>query len=253
MDEQLKQCAFVTNNHRKSNVSFQNDSFRGIPFLEAYESEPEAPLPQVHAPEDPKYLAPSDDDIALAEDQPLPASLISLSPGYIADSELIEDDIEENLKMDLVDYVDEEEEPFEDEDEEEEEEEHLALFDSILSVPDSVPSAEETEPFETDESAATPPPPRSPYTIISLSLTGLCKARKTVRPHPPMAASTEALIAEYASAPTPPSPSPLSPLSSLLLLIPSPPLLLPLPTCMDIIPEVDMLLQKKVRFTNPSH
>ncbi|GKD97899.1 hypothetical protein Tco_1381796 [Tanacetum coccineum] len=222
MDEQLKQCAFVTNNHRKSNVSFQNDSFIGIPFLEAYESKPEAPLSQVHAPEDPEYLAPSDDDIALAEDQPLPASLIALSSGYIVDSEPIEDDFEENLKMDLVDYADEEKDPFEDEDEEEEEEEHLALADSALSVPDSAPLS-------------------------------LRKARKTVRPQPPMAASTEALIAEYASAPTPPSPSPLSPLSSPLLLIPSPPLLLPLPTCMDIIPEVDMLLQKKVRFTNPSH
>ncbi|GKF42306.1 hypothetical protein Tco_0125648 [Tanacetum coccineum] len=46
-----------------------------------------------------------------------------------------------------------------------------------------------------------------------------------------MAASTEALIAEYASAPTLPSPppSPLSPLSSPLSRIPSPPLLLPPP------------------------
>ncbi|GKA27034.1 hypothetical protein Tco_0713202 [Tanacetum coccineum] len=43
-----------------------------------------------------------------------------------------------------------------------------------------------------------------------------------------MATSTEALIVEYASAPTPPSlpPSPLSPLSSPLPKIPSPPLLL---------------------------
>ncbi|GKB46464.1 hypothetical protein Tco_0897217 [Tanacetum coccineum] len=52
-----------------------------------------------------------------------------------------------------------------------------------------------------------------------------------------MAASIEALIAEFASAPTPPSPppSPLSPWSSTLLKIPSPPLpvlslLLPLPS-----------------------
>ncbi|GJR51764.1 hypothetical protein Tco_1402285 [Tanacetum coccineum] len=48
-----------------------------------------------------------------------------------------------------------------------------------------------------------------------------------------MAASAKALIAEYASAPTPPSPppSPLTPLSSILPHIPSPPLPLPsLPT-----------------------
>ncbi|GJU80146.1 reverse transcriptase domain-containing protein, partial [Tanacetum coccineum] len=137
----------------------------------------------------------------------------------------------ENLKMDLVDYVDEEEEPFEDEDEEEEEE-HLALVDSILSVPDSVPQLRRQN---------------------LLRLMSLCKARKTVRPYSPMAASTKALIAEYASAPTPPSPFPLSLLPSPLPLIPSLPLLLPLPTCMDIIPEADMMLQNKVRFTNPSY
>nr|GEV42625.1 putative reverse transcriptase domain-containing protein [Tanacetum cinerariifolium] len=87
------------------------------------------------------------------------------------------------------------------EEDEDEEEEHLALADSAaLPVIDHVPSAEETEPFETEESAATPPPPRSPH--------------------------TRTLIVVYASAPTPPSPppSPLSPLSSPLPRIPSPPL-----------------------------
>ncbi|GKD61212.1 hypothetical protein Tco_1298721, partial [Tanacetum coccineum] len=45
-----------------------------------------------------------------------------------------------------------------------------------------------------------------------------------------MAASAEALIAEYTAAPTPPSPlSPLTPLSSLLPQIPLPPLPLPSP------------------------
>nr|GEY84218.1 reverse transcriptase domain-containing protein [Tanacetum cinerariifolium] len=45
--------------------------------------------------------------------------------------------------------------------EEDEEEEHLALADSTavgLPAVDHAPSAEETEPFETDESATTPPP-----------------------------------------------------------------------------------------------
>nr|GFD04466.1 hypothetical protein [Tanacetum cinerariifolium] len=44
---------------------------------------------------------------------------------------------------------------------EEEEEEHPAPAESIVVAPiaaDQAPSAEETEPFETDESAATPPP-----------------------------------------------------------------------------------------------
>nr|GFB41067.1 hypothetical protein [Tanacetum cinerariifolium]GFB41094.1 hypothetical protein [Tanacetum cinerariifolium] len=47
-----------------------------------------------------------------------------------------------------------------------------------------------------------------------------------------MVASAEVLITEYASAPTPPSvpPSPPTPLSSLLLQIPSQPLPLPLPS-----------------------
>ncbi|GKG66865.1 hypothetical protein Tco_0716406, partial [Tanacetum coccineum] len=42
-------------------------------------------------------------------------------------------------------------------DEDEEEEEHPAPADFIV-VAYQAPSAEETEPFETDESAATPPP-----------------------------------------------------------------------------------------------
>nr|GFB45320.1 hypothetical protein [Tanacetum cinerariifolium] len=46
-------------------------------------------------------------------------------------------------------------------DEEEEEEEHPAHADSVVVAPtaaDQAPSVEETKPFETDESAATPPP-----------------------------------------------------------------------------------------------
>nr|GFD56967.1 hypothetical protein [Tanacetum cinerariifolium] len=42
---------------------------------------------------------------------------------------------------------------------EEEEEEHPTLADSVVFAPtaaDQAPSTEETEPFETDESAATP-------------------------------------------------------------------------------------------------
>ncbi|GJT38635.1 hypothetical protein Tco_0938500 [Tanacetum coccineum] len=147
--------------------------------MEAYE--PEAPLSPVHAPEYSEYLAPSDDDIAPAEDQPLPASPIALSPGYITDSEPIEDGLEEDPEIDPVDY--------------------------------------ETEPFETDEAVATPPPLVSPHT--------------------------------YAVAPIPPSPppSPLSPLLSPLPRIPSLSLMLPLPTRRDIILEADIPLQKRARYT----
>ncbi|GJU43415.1 hypothetical protein Tco_1200681 [Tanacetum coccineum] len=77
-----------------------------------------------------------------------------------------------------------------------------------------------------------------------------------------MIASAEALIAEYASAPTPPSPPPslLSPWSSPLPHIPSPPLpsratlpslLLPSTSYRDDIPEADMLLRKRACFTTP--
>ncbi|GKE66782.1 hypothetical protein Tco_1520943, partial [Tanacetum coccineum] len=123
----------------------------------------------VPGPEYPEYVASSDDEIPV-EDQPLPAdaSPTALSPGYVVDTDLEEhpeDDLKESSKDD-----DEEEESFEydDDDEEEaseEEEEHLAPTDSaILPAIDPVPLAEETEPFETNESTATPPPPptRSP-------------------------------------------------------------------------------------------
>nr|GEX33822.1 RNA-directed DNA polymerase homolog [Tanacetum cinerariifolium] len=73
-----------------------------------------------------------------------------------------------------------------DEEEDEEEEEHLAPADSTtLPTIDHVPSAEDTEEFETDNSAPTPPSPR------------LRKAMIYVRLSPPMAASMEARIVEY--------------------------------------------------------
>ncbi|GKE53592.1 hypothetical protein Tco_1488748 [Tanacetum coccineum] len=80
-----------------------------------------------------------------------------------------------------------------------------------------------------DPVPSTTPPPRLPHTRVTFSQTRLRRAQIYVRPHTPPSPSTEALIAEYASTPTPSSPptSPLSPLSSLLLRIPSPPLLLP--------------------------
>ncbi|GKF91947.1 hypothetical protein Tco_0275648, partial [Tanacetum coccineum] len=179
----------------------------------------------------PEYVAPSNNEIPV-KDQSLPAdaSPTALSLGYVADF-----DLEEDPKEDPTDYPadggdddDEEEDSSDDDDDDEEEEdaskededkegEHLAPADSAaLPAIDHVPSTVEPEPFDTNESAATPPPPRSPQTRVPFSQTRLHRARKTVRPQPHMAVSTEALIVEYASALTPPSPppSPLSPLSS---------------------------------------
>ncbi|GKG56810.1 hypothetical protein Tco_0582161, partial [Tanacetum coccineum] len=66
-----------------------------------------------------------------------------------------------------------------DEEEEEasgEEEEHLAQADSVVApAVDLVPSSEETEPFKTDEYAATSPPPPADHTTP-------LRARISVRP-----------------------------------------------------------------------
>ncbi|GJT17483.1 putative reverse transcriptase domain-containing protein, partial [Tanacetum coccineum] len=212
----------------------------------------EAPLwpDYVPGPEYPEYLAPSDEEV-LVEDQPyaIADSPIALSPGYVADSDP-EEDPEKDSEDGPIDYPgnggdgddddssnDDEEEDEASEEEEAEEEEHLAPGDSIVApVVDHVPSSEETEPFETNESA---PTPRSPQTIVLFFQTRLRRARKTVRLEPPMSPSMEARIAEYAVAPTPPSPppSPLSPWSSPLPHIPSPPLPPP-PSSLNLPPHV---------------
>ncbi|GKD84699.1 hypothetical protein Tco_1355853 [Tanacetum coccineum] len=183
-------------------------------------------------PEHPEYHAPSDDDIQV-EDQPYAddASPTAESPGYIADSDSMEEDTDE----DSIDYPDEpedgeedddedpEEDPSEehepedddddddtnDEDEEptedEEEDEHLAPADtSTVLVVDPIPLAGDTEAFEINESA---PTSRLPQTRIPFSQTRLRRVRKTVRLEPPMSASIEARIAKHAAAPIPPTSS----------------------------------------------
>ncbi|GJV82488.1 hypothetical protein Tco_1522386 [Tanacetum coccineum] len=201
-----------------------------------YVSGPEHPpspvyLPHVPEHEYPEYLAPSDDEAPM-KDQSLPddASPVALSPGYVLDSDPEEDSEEEHADYpadggdgddepsddgDDDDTDDEDEEPFEDEGDDEEDEEHLAQTDSSdIPVVDPVPSAGDTEAFETDESA---PTPRSPQIRVPFAQTRLRRARKTVRLEPPMSLSMEARIAEYAAAPTPPLP------------VASPPLPLPSP------------------------
>ncbi|GJZ94511.1 hypothetical protein Tco_0666714 [Tanacetum coccineum] len=161
------------------------------------------PLSPAYVPEPVylEYLAPSDDDI-LVEYQPLPAdaSPTALSPGYIADFDPGEDP-EEDPADNLANGGDDDDESFDndddanddddDEGDEEEEEEHPALADSS-TVPaiDPVPQL-------------------------------------GIQRHSRWTTTTKALIAEYASAPTPPSP--LTLLSSPFPQIPSPPLPLPSP------------------------
>ncbi|GKC48299.1 hypothetical protein Tco_1066021 [Tanacetum coccineum] len=143
-----------------------------------------------------------------------------------------EEDDDEDPEEDPVDYPanggddrDDEDEPSEEDedddvdieaDEDEEEEEHPAPADSVvvaLPAVDQAPSAEETEPFETDESAATPPP-HPAYRVT---------ARISIPAPVPVPAWSDSEVARLLAISTPPS-SPLSPWSSPLPQIPSPPL-----------------------------
>ncbi|GJZ75226.1 hypothetical protein Tco_0639691 [Tanacetum coccineum] len=221
---------------------------------------------------------------------PVVASPVALSPGYVLDSDQ-EEDPEEDSEEEHADYPtnggdgddklsdddddddidDDDEEPFEDEGDDEEEEEHLALADSsAIPVVDPIPSAGDTEAFETDESAVTP---RSPQIRVPFAQTCLCRARKTIRLEPPMSPSMEARIVKYATAPTPPLPvaSPPLPLPSPLTISPtdagaplgyrtagirmraaSPPLLLPSTSHRTDIPEAEIPPWKRACFATPA-
>nr|GFB32521.1 hypothetical protein [Tanacetum cinerariifolium] len=120
-------------------------------------------------------------DEIIAEGQPYVEDALptAQSPEYVPESDLEahpEDDDDEDPEEDPVDYLadggdddddeegslkDDEDDDMDIEADEEEEEEHPAPADSIVvgsTTADQAPSVEETEPFETDESAAAPPP-----------------------------------------------------------------------------------------------
>ncbi|GJT73071.1 hypothetical protein Tco_1032357 [Tanacetum coccineum] len=154
------------------------------------------------------------DEVFPAEEQPLPTAVSPTadSPGYIADSDPEEDptdypadggdnDDDDNESSD--DDEDDDDDVKEDEDDEEDEEEHLAPVDSIavdfLAVKHAS-SAEETEPFKTDESATTPLPHLA-YRVT---------ARISIRDEPPTPFWSDTKVARLLAIPTPP-PSPLSP------------------------------------------
>ncbi|GJS23375.1 hypothetical protein Tco_0452007 [Tanacetum coccineum] len=184
-----------------------------------------------------------EDEVLPVKDQPLPAAVSPTadSLGYVPESdpeEEPEEDDDEDPKEDHVDYPvdgghdgDDEDESFDDDEDddvniekEEEEEEHPAPINSIavaLPVVNHAPSAEETRLFETDESAATPPP-HPAYRVT---------ARISIRDEPPTPFLSDTEVFRLLAIPTL-LPSPLSPWSSPLPQIPSPPLppiLSPLP------------------------
>nr|GEX22908.1 putative reverse transcriptase domain-containing protein [Tanacetum cinerariifolium] len=143
-------------------------------------------IPYVPEPEYPEYLVPSDNEAPL-EDQPLPAdgSPIAASPDYVADSDP-EEDPKEDPEDDQADYPtdggDGDDEPSDDDDDNDTDDEDL-----------------EEEPFEEDDEE------EEEHTAPANSFaTRLCRARKTVRPEPPMSASIEACIARQAALLSPP-------------------------------------------------
>ncbi|GJR26498.1 hypothetical protein Tco_1102730 [Tanacetum coccineum] len=199
----------------------------------------------------PEYLVSSNAEAPM-KDQPLldDASPATLSSGYIADF-YPEEDLEEDLKEDPSDYHadgedDDDDESFDDDDDdveedEEEEEEHLAPTDSS-DVPaiDPVPSVEDTEAFETDESAPTPvPSPRRRTARMSIQ----------PFPHHPYHYHQHLLLAPtYVEGPL----GYKAVRIQLRAASPSPPLLLPSTTHRYDLPEVNMSLQKRAHFTAPT-
>ncbi|GJZ28200.1 hypothetical protein Tco_0572847 [Tanacetum coccineum] len=199
--------------------------------------EPQSPpLPDfVLEPVYPEYMS-QEDKVFPAEDQPLPAAVspTSHSPDYVLESDPEEDpeeDDDEDHEEDHVDYPadegedgDDEDEPSNDDEDEvvyieadnEEEEEHpVPANATVVALPtvDHAPSAEETDPFKTDESAATPLP-HPAYRVT---------AKISIPASIPTPVLSDAEVARLLSISTPPS-SPLSPWSSPLPQIPFPPL-----------------------------
>ncbi|GKC18589.1 hypothetical protein Tco_1020739 [Tanacetum coccineum] len=134
--------------------------------------------PYAYLPAYPEFMPP-EDEVFPAEEQPLPIAALPTadSPGYVHESDPKEDpkeDDDEDPEEDPADYLanrgddgdDEDESSNDDEDddvdiEEDEEEEHPTPADSTavaLPAVEHALFAKETKPFETDESAATPPP-----------------------------------------------------------------------------------------------
>ncbi|GKE59353.1 hypothetical protein Tco_1498538 [Tanacetum coccineum] len=208
---------------------------------------PEYPPSPDFVPESvyPEFMPP-EDEVLLAKEHPLPAaaSPTTDSPGYVPESDPEEDPEEDNNEdpeEDPADYPadggdDEDESSNDDKDDDvnikgdEEEEEHPAPADSTavaLPAVDHAPSAEETEPFETDESATTPPS----HPVYRIT------ARISIRDEPPTPFWSDTEVSRLLAIPTPP-PSPLSPWSSPLPQIPSP----PLPPILSLLPVSPPLL-----------
>ncbi|GJT53021.1 hypothetical protein Tco_0988075 [Tanacetum coccineum] len=213
-------------------ATFQSPPSPGYVSGPEYSPSPEFVIEPVY----PEFMPP-EDEILPAEEQPLPAAVSPTvdSPGYVPELDPEEDpgeDEDEDPEEDPADGGDDgdDEDDSSDDDEDgdvdikggEEEEEHPAPVDSTaVALPgvDQASSAEETEPFETDKSAATPLHPA--YRVT---------ARISIRDESPTPFWSDTEVARLLVIPTP-LPSPFSPWSSPLPQIPSPllPVLSPVP------------------------
>nr|GEZ20264.1 hypothetical protein [Tanacetum cinerariifolium] len=167
------------------------------------------------------------DDEIVAEDQPYAEDASPIAQGDDGDDEEESSEDDEDDDMDI-------------EADEEEEEEHPAPADSVvvaLTAADQASYAEETEPFETDESAASPPPHPIPFP-----------------PLPPILSPPSPVLS-----PAPP-PSPIRSLGYRAAMIrlraeaastsPSPPLQLPSASRREDRPEVTLPPQKRLVSTD---
>ncbi|GJY69234.1 hypothetical protein Tco_0472216 [Tanacetum coccineum] len=178
-----------------------------VPGLEEPEQAPPPPVyvPYVLEPVYPEFMPP-EDEVPLAEEQPLPATLSPTADllGYVPESdpeEDLEEDDDEDPKEDPADYPTDGGDDSDDEDESSDDEE-----DDDVDI-------------EGDEEEEEHPDPADSTAVALLAL--------LLRNHPdepptPFWSDTE--VARLLAIPTPP-PSPLSPWSSPLPQIPSPPLL----------------------------
>ncbi|GJY25551.1 hypothetical protein Tco_0400277 [Tanacetum coccineum] len=193
------------------------------PYLEAALQAPPSP-DYVPGPEEPEHAPPSPDyvpgaehadDEIVAEDQPYAedASPIAQSPDYVPESDPEadpEEDDDEDPEEDPIDYPadggddgDDEMDIEEDEDDEDDEMDVEIDEEAEEEHPATAPSAEETEPFETDDSAATP----LPHPAYRMT------ARITIPEPLPVPAWSDSEVARLLAISSPPA-SPLSPWSS---------------------------------------
>ncbi|GKG32390.1 hypothetical protein Tco_0429900, partial [Tanacetum coccineum] len=124
--------------------------------------EPQSPPPLDYVPE-PIYLEymPHEDEMFLAKEHPLPAAAtpIAQSPDYVLEFDPEadpEEDDNEDPEEDPVDYPADGGDDGDDEEGSSEDDKDDDM--DIEADDDQAPYAEETKPFKTDESAATPPP-----------------------------------------------------------------------------------------------